>query len=79
MSEVERIGKFIYFYDGDTTVVAYLTTSFKKEGRELVEKKVGAIAKRTGEYYEVVYNGETYQGVAFNAISELLLVWTLSH
>ena len=79
MSEVEKIGKFLYFYDEDTVVIAYMASSFKDEAIRMIEEKMEGIAEKTGEYYEVVYNGANYPGVAFKAVSKLLLIVTLTY
>lgn len=78
MSEIEKIGDFIYFYDEDTTVVAYKATTFQSEALQMIEKKLEGIAQKTGEIQEIVYNGDTYIGMAFETISELQLIVTLA-
>jgi hypothetical protein len=78
MGEVERIGKFIYFYQEDTVVIAYMAQSFQDEACKMIEEKLEGIAEKTGEYYEVVYNGDTYMGIAFNTVSELQLIVALT-
>lgn len=80
MGEIERIGKFIYFYQDDgTVIVAYKAAAFQNEALQMIEKKMEGIAEKTGEYQEIIYNGDTYIGMVFETVSELKLIFALTY
>ena len=78
MGEIERIGNFVYFYQEDGTVVITCIELTQNEALQMIEEKMKGIGKKTGEYKEIIYNDETYVGMVFESVSELMLIVTLT-
>lgn len=79
MSEFGRVGRFIYLYQEDgTVIVAYKADAFQSEVCKMIKEKMDGKAKEVGDIYEVILNGDAYIGVRYEPIPEIKLISVLA-
>ena len=78
MSEIKCAGRFLYRYRADNTVAIAKKSIFSSLASQMIViETMSSIAKPTGHYCNMVYDGKTYVGVIFMAIPEDQLIAVL--
>lgn len=79
MGGYKEAGSFLYSYRRDgTIVVAYRGIISFTAGQQLVRKALYNVAKNTGAFCDVLYDGNQYIGLIYENIPEKQLVSALT-
>ena len=65
MANLKKVGDFVYEVRGNKTVVVACITSMSGHESQLKVYRKLRQYKKTGNYYNLIYNSKTYAGVEY--------------